>query len=146
MSQERKRRCDRVANELREVARTLVGRLRAESADQALSISQTAVLVRLHKAGPATVADLARAEHVTAQSMGATVASLEDAKLVARTIDPTDARRWNAFLTEDGRRTFLAGRTARQAWLTGALEERLDDLELRRLDEALALVRKVLGE
>jgi DNA-binding MarR family transcriptional regulator len=146
VSQERKRRCDRVANELREVARALVGRLRAESADQALSMSQTAVLVRLHKAGPQAVADLARAEHVTAQSMGATVASLEEAGLVARKVDPHDARRWNAFLTEDGKHTFLAGRAARQAWLTRALEERLDDGEVRRLEEALTLVRKVLGE
>ena len=109
-------------------------------------MSQTAVLVRLHKAGPQAVADLARAEHVTAQSMGATVASLEEAGLVARRVDPHDARRWNAFLTEEGKRTFLAGRAARQAWLASALEERLGDGEVRRLEEALVLVRKVLGE
>jgi DNA-binding MarR family transcriptional regulator len=146
VSQEHRRRCDQVANELREVARALVGRLRAESADQALSMSQMAVLLRLHKSGPATVADLARAEHVTAQSMGATVASLEEEGFVARKIDPNDARRWNAFLTEAGKRTFLAGRVARQAWLTRALEERLDDVEVRRLADAVQLLRKVLGE
>jgi DNA-binding MarR family transcriptional regulator len=146
MGQERRRRCDQVAGELRDIARALVGRLRAESADQALSMSQTAVLVRLHKSGPSAVADLARAEHVTAQSMGATVASLEEEGLVARKIDPNDARRWNAFLTEAGKRTFLAGRAARQAWLTRALEERLDEAEVRRLADAVALLRKVLGE
>jgi DNA-binding MarR family transcriptional regulator len=146
MSQERRRRCDQVANELREVARSLVARLRAESADQALSMSQVAVLVRLHKSGPATVADLARGEHVTAQSMGATVASLEEEGLVARRVDPNDARRWNAFLTEAGKRAFLAGRAARQAWLARALEERLDDAEIRRLGDAMALLRRVLGE
>ena len=146
MGQERRRRCDQVANDLREVARALVGRLRAESADQALSMSQSAVLVRLHKSGPSTVADLARAEHVTAQSMGATVASLEEEGLIARTIDPNDARRWNAFLTEVGKRTFLAGRAARQAWLSHALEERLDDGEVRHLADAVALLRKVLDE
>ena len=109
-------------------------------------MSQSAVLVRLHKSGPSTVADLARAEHVTAQSMGATVASLEEEGLIARTIDPNDARRWNAFLTEVGKRTFLAGRAARQAWLSHALEERLDDGEVRRLADAVALLRKVLDE
>ncbi len=146
MGQERRRRCDQVANELRDVARALVGRLRAESADQALSMSQTAVLVRLHKSGPVTVADLARAEHVTAQSMGATVASLEEEGLVVRKVDPGDARRWNASLTEAGKRTFLAGRAARQAWLARALEERLDDAEVRRLVDAVELLHKVLRE
>lgn len=146
MSQERKRRCDRVAIDLRELAAGLFRRLRAESDDQTLSMSQMTVVVRLHKFGPAAVADLARAEHVTAQSMGATVASLEAEGLVARTPDPNDARRWIAFLTEAGDRTFLAGRAARQAWLTHALDERLDDAELRRLADAMPLIRKVLGE
>jgi DNA-binding MarR family transcriptional regulator len=146
VSKERRRRCDEVATELREVARALVARLRAESADQALSMSQNAVLVRLHKSGATTVADLARAEHVTAQSMGATVASLEEEGLVARKIDPDDARRWNAFLTEAGKCALLAGRAARQAWLARALEEGLDDAEVRRLADAVALLRRVLGE
>jgi DNA-binding MarR family transcriptional regulator len=146
VAQERRRRSEAVANELREAASALVRRLRAESTDAALSMSQTAVLARLHKAGPATVADLARAEHVTPQAMGVTVASLEQEGLVARKVDPNDARRWNASLTEAGKRGLLAGRAARQAWLTRALQERLDAGEEQRLAEALALLRKVLGE
>jgi DNA-binding MarR family transcriptional regulator len=78
--------------------------------------------------------------------MGATVASLEEEGLVARKVDPGDARRWNAFLTETGKRTFLAGRAARQAWLARALQERLDDAEVRRLADAVELLRKVLAE
>jgi hypothetical protein len=49
VNRERRRRCDLVANELREVARALVGRLRPESADQALSMSTTAMLAHLHR-------------------------------------------------------------------------------------------------
>ncbi len=124
----------------------LVKRLRAESMGQPLSMSQGEVIVRLHKAGPSTVADLARAERVTPQSMGTTVASLEDAGLVARTADPNDARRWNASLTEAGRRVLLEGRAARQAWLSHTLEERLTDGEQRQLAEAIALLRVVVGE
>jgi len=144
MSQDRKRRCDAVASELRQVASDLVRRLRAESADQALSPSQTAVLVRLHNDGPSTVADLARAEHLKPQSMGATVASLEEEGLVARKADATDARRWNASLTNAGKSVLLSGRAARQGWLSRAIEERLDDSEQRRLAESLALLRRVL--
>jgi DNA-binding MarR family transcriptional regulator len=146
VSQERKRRCEAVAAELREVANDLVRRLRAQSADQPLSMSQTSVLGRLYKEGPSTVADLARAEHVKPQSMGTTVASLEEEGLVARKADANDGRRWNASLTEAGKSVLLSGRAARQAWLSRAIEERLDDGEQRRLAEAIAVLRKVLDE
>jgi DNA-binding MarR family transcriptional regulator len=107
-------------------------------------MSQAGVLVHLHKSGPSTVADLARLEHVTPQSMGTTVASLEEAGLVARAADPTDGRRWNARLTEAGKQVLLQGRAARQAWLSRAIEERLDEGEQRRLAEAVALLHKVV--
>ncbi len=142
----RQRRSEAIASELRAVAGALVRRLRAESAGQKLSISQATVLVLLHKAGQSTVAELARLEHVTPQSMGATVGSLESEGLVARTVDLEDARRWNASLTEKGKRVVLEGRAARQAWLSGAIEERLDDDEQRRLAEAIGLLAKLLTE
>ncbi|MGO8993538.1 MAG: hypothetical protein ACLQVI_09415 [Polyangiaceae bacterium] len=41
---------------------------------------------------------------------------------------------------------FLAGRAARQARLARALEERLDDAAIRRLADAVEILRKVLGE
>jgi len=141
-----RRRCETLASELREVASTLVRRLRAESSGQTLSMSQMEVLGRLHRSGPSTVSDLARVERITSQSMGTTVASLEDEGLVARTVDPNDARRWNASLTEAGRRLLLEGRAARQAWLSRALEERLVDGEQRRLAESIGLLRKLLAE
>ena len=112
---DRRRRCEALATDLRGVASALVRRLRAESAGQTLSMSQGAVLVLLHKSGRSTVADLARLEHVTPQSMGAIIASLEGEGLVTRALDPDDARRWNASLTEAGRRVLLEGRAARQA-------------------------------
>ncbi len=142
----RHRRSEALATELRAVASALVRRLREESAGQTLSASQGAVLVLLHNGGPSTVADLARLEHVTPQSMGATVASLESEGFVARAVDPVDARRWNASLTETGRRVLLEGRAARQAWLSRAIEERLGDGDQRRLAEAMTLLRKLLAE
>jgi DNA-binding MarR family transcriptional regulator len=141
-----RRRCEALASDLREVASGLVRRLRAESSGQKLSVSQAAVLVLLHKSGQSTVAELARLEHVTPQSMGATVGSLESDGLIARSVDPDDARRWNAALTEKGKRVLLEGRAARQAWLSGAIGGRLDHDEQRRLAEAIGLLRKVLAE
>jgi hypothetical protein len=52
----------------------LLRRLRAESNPDELTWSQTVALARLEKAGPMTTADLARAESVKPQSMGATLA------------------------------------------------------------------------
>ncbi|HEY5145519.1 MAG TPA: MarR family transcriptional regulator [Polyangiaceae bacterium] len=142
----RQRRAEGLAIDLRETAGALVRRLRAESAGQALSMSQGSVLVRLDKSGSSTVADLARMEHVTPQSMGTTVAFLEDEGLVARTVDRSDGRRWNASLTAAGRRVLLEGRAARQAWLSRAIEERLAAGEQRRLADGIALLRKLLDE
>jgi DNA-binding MarR family transcriptional regulator len=105
---------------------------------------QTSVLARLLKLGPMTVADLARAEHVKPQSIGVTVSTLEEEGLVVRKLDPGDGRRLNIVLTESGKRALLAGRAARQAWLSRALEEHLTDAEQRQLLEAMSLLKKAL--
>jgi len=55
----------------------LVRRVRAAAASHDLSLTESAVMARLDRDGPATTADLARAEGMKPQSMGATVAALE---------------------------------------------------------------------
>ena len=73
----------------------LVRRLRAEGNPDGLSWSQTAALGRLARGGPATTADLARAEGIKPQSMGSTMAALErDALAFTQVIKPgVSARR-----------------------------------------------------
>jgi DNA-binding MarR family transcriptional regulator len=146
MAQMRRDSCEKLASDIRQTAGALVHRLRTKSAGQTVSMSQGEALRRLYDTGPLTVADLARLELVTPQAMGVTIASLEEEGLVARTIDPDDARRWNAMLTDAGRKTLVEGRAARQAWLSNALRERLSESERRRLAEAVLLLRKVMGE
>ncbi|MFJ4219728.1 MarR family winged helix-turn-helix transcriptional regulator [Curtobacterium luteum] len=58
-----------------------------------VTASQTAALGRLLRYGESTVADLARAEGVRPQSMGATVQALVDLGFAERRQDPTDGRR-----------------------------------------------------
>ena len=146
MTQERKRRCAALASEVQEISRKIFRRQRAEFGAHGLSLSQLAVLGHLYESGPSTVADLARAEHMKPQPMGAAVASLEEEGLVARRVDAGDGRCWNVSLTEAGKRVLLSGRANGQTWLSRAIEERLDDGERRRLAETVALLRKVLGE
>ena len=139
-------RSEALALEIRVVASALVRRLRAESLNDTLTMSENAVLSWLLKSGRSTVADLARMEQMTPQSMGAIVASLEDKKLVSRTVDREDARRWNASLTATGERVVLEMRAARHAWMNRAIKERLDDDERRELAAALTLLKKVLAD
>ncbi|MCJ1714564.1 MarR family winged helix-turn-helix transcriptional regulator [Microbacterium sp. M1A1_1b] len=103
---------------------TLHGRIRRTlltgKADQ-VTASQTAALGRLLRHGESTVAELARAEGVRPQSMGATVQALVDLGLVGRRPDPADGRRTLVRATDDG------SRAREDAWTTRThvLAERL---------------------
>ena len=103
---------------------TLHGRIRrtllAGKADE-VTASQTAALGRLLRHGESTVADLARAEGVRPQSMGATVQALVDLGLAERRPDPTDGRRTLVRATEAGTRAREYAWTTR----THVLAERL---------------------
>lgn len=92
--------------------------------DDEVTASQTAALGRLLRHGEQTVADLARAEGVRPQSMGATVQALEDLGLVERRPDPTDGRRSLVRATETG------SRAREEAWgtRTRVLADRLAGL------------------
>src|ERR1700752_3338106 len=82
----------------------LVRRIRADAPPELREFSwtQKAVLSRLEKDGPATTADLARAEGVKPQSMGTALALLEKMGLVERKAHPTDGRQINIKLTARG--------------------------------------------
>ena len=82
----------------------LVRRLRAGTPPelQEVSWTQQAVLRRLEKNGPATSADLARAEGVRPQSMSTALGLLEKKGLVERKPHPTDGRQINIQLTARG--------------------------------------------
>ena len=143
MARELTKRSEIAADELRQVIVALTRRLRAESAGHELSPSELAALRRLQELGPSTTAAVARAELVKPQSMGATLAALEESGFVARTADATDARCRNVSLTAEGRRVLAEGRAARQNWLAWAIAEQLDGEEQRMLLAALDLLRKV---
>ncbi|MGF0117688.1 MarR family winged helix-turn-helix transcriptional regulator [Promicromonospora sp. Marseille-Q5078] len=128
--------------------RSLVGRLRRRfielSDNQELTPSQTALLSRLAKHGPASPSALAAAERVRPQSLGATLGVLDVRGLVRRDPDPTDGRRQVVSLTDDGRAFVEGRREAGQEWLTHALQERLAAEELAAVTSVLALLDRTL--
>jgi DNA-binding MarR family transcriptional regulator len=94
---------------------TLYGRIRRTlltGKTDDVTASQTAALGRLLRYGETTVAELARAEGVRPQSMGATVQALEDLGLVERRPDPADGRRALVRATDQG------ARAREDAWAT----------------------------
>ena len=120
----------------------LLRRLRAESNPDELTWSQTVALARLEKAGPITTADLARAESVKPQSMGATLAELEREGLVGRQPHPTDGRQVLFALTGDGVEARRKRSAAKQKWLLAAMA-RLEPAEQQTLMAAAALIRRL---
>ena len=122
----------------------LLRRLRAESNPDGLTWSQTVALARLEKAGPMTTADLARAESVKPQSMGATLAELEREGLLERRPHPTDGRQVLFALTAEGIEARRKRSAAKQKWLLAAMAK-LDPAERQTIMSAVALIKR-LGE
>ena len=122
----------------------LVRRIRADAPPelQEFSWTQNAVLVRLEKNGPATSADLARAEGVRPQSMGTALGLLEKMGLVERKPHPTDGRQINMKLTARGITLRRNTKEATYAWLSRAIAK-LDRQEQITLFKAGELFKRM---
>jgi len=121
----------------------LVRRVRAAGASHELSLTESTVMGRLDRDGPATIAELARAESMKPQSMGTTVAALEESGLVERSPHPTDGRQVNIALTRKGTAVRLRTRDAKRTWLAQAIAQ-LDDDEQETLFRAGEIIRRLV--
>ncbi|MGW2600722.1 MarR family winged helix-turn-helix transcriptional regulator [Streptomyces klenkii] len=137
---------ERTAADLAAVVSQLMRRLRVASPQGALTPSQRTVLGRLANGGPATTAELARAELVRPQSMRVIVAKLEELELVARTPHPTDGRQVLFSLTEYGEEAVASVRHSKNAWLADAITHRLSPEEQQSLAEATRLLQRLVEE
>lgn len=132
-----------LAGQLRGTIGQLMRRLRQVDNAGVLTPTQSAVLGRLHREGPATQAELATAEHVRQQSMSATLAALDELGYLHRSRDPEDGRRTVISLSELGSKTVLGVHQHRDEWLAAALAEELTPRERDRLAEAMPLLRRL---
>ncbi|WP_290055249.1 MarR family winged helix-turn-helix transcriptional regulator [Amycolatopsis solani] len=127
--------------------RGVVGQLhrRLRQVDNAgiLTPSQSAVLNRLHREGPATQGELAAAEHVRQQSIAATLGALDELGYLARTPDPADRRRVVLSLSDAGRDTVRGILQHREEWLAQALLDELSPAEIDTVTRALPLLQRV---
>ena len=120
----------------------LVRRIRAASGSHELSWTESIVMARLAKDGPATTADLARAERMKPQSMGTTVAALEEMGMVEREPHPTDGRQVNIALTAKGASVRKTAGDAKRTWLAQAIAL-LDEEEQQTLFEAGEIIKRL---
>jgi DNA-binding MarR family transcriptional regulator len=121
----------------------LVRRVRAAAASHELSMTESAVMARLAKSGPATIADLARAESMKPQSMGTTVAALEEMGMVERKPHATDGRQINIQLTAKGTAVRNTAKDAKRAWLADAMKQ-LNEREQETLFRAGEIIKQLV--
>ncbi|WP_374025869.1 MarR family winged helix-turn-helix transcriptional regulator [Mycobacterium sp. HNNTM2301] len=131
------------ATNLRVLFSRLRNRLREVDTAADLTPSQTSVLIRLYKDGPASTSELAGAERVRSQSMTATLAGLDRLGYLARSPDPHDGRRQVISLTASGRARAAHRRQVRQEWLAETMQDRYTDAERHIINEALVLLERL---
>jgi DNA-binding MarR family transcriptional regulator len=138
---ENRKNLEIAVTELLSVTGQLTRRLRAVSNTRELTWSQVAIMARLEEAGPLTTADLARAESVKPQSMGGTLAAMEEEGLVERQPHPTDGRQILFALTDEGREARTKVSLAKREWLLAAIAQ-LSRAEQKTLLAAVDIIRR----
>jgi DNA-binding MarR family transcriptional regulator len=135
-----------LAQDIRGLVGKLKRRLREQSDVGDLAPSQTAVLLRLEKDGPATTSSLARAEGMRPQSMGTVIDALQSAGLVHGSPDPKDGRQTILSLTDACRQWIREGRAARQDWLFRTIQAQLSEEEQDVLTTAVGLLQRIVDD
>src|ERR1700760_4826878 len=129
-----------LAAELRLSIGLLLRRLRQIPTDDELTLSESEALARLDRGGPATAAELARAEQISPQSMGATLGALIERGLITKVPDPADGRRMILSVTPAGLDVLRHRRTQRTEQLARALSTAFTTTELEQLATAAPLL------
>ncbi|MET0475619.1 MAG: MarR family transcriptional regulator [Mycobacterium sp.] len=117
-------------------------KLRASGSPGELTFPEVAALARLERSGPATSAELARVEQISPQSMGVTLAGLEERGLVARSADPADGRRVVMSVTQAGQQVVGKRRDARVEQIAAGLDG-FTKVELQRILVAVPLIQRL---
>jgi DNA-binding MarR family transcriptional regulator len=131
------------ASQLRVAIGAVKRRVRETSAEGDLTIPQLTALSRLARHRSMTTAELARREQISPQAMGATIASLEKLRLVARSADATDGRLSILDLTPEGLAAVRSGRNAVVDRIVTVLEESFTNEETEILAAAAPLIERL---
>jgi DNA-binding MarR family transcriptional regulator len=132
-----------VAAALRVATGLLYRKLKQSSSNDELTLAEASTLSRLERGGPASSSELARHDRISPQSMGVTVAALEERGLIERRRDPEDGRRIVLSITETGRRLVHDKRGARTGLIAAALGDGFSSSELDQLMAVVPLLERL---
>ncbi|HEY9304728.1 MAG TPA: MarR family transcriptional regulator [Mycobacterium sp.] len=110
-----------------------------------LPAAQARLLSTIDAHGEARICDLAAVDHCSQPTMTTQVRRLEDAGLVARTVDPGDARAVRIRITPEGMRTLNRVRVDRAAVIEPQLAK-LGPADRKTLTDAVAVLRRLLED
>jgi DNA-binding MarR family transcriptional regulator len=110
-----------------------------------LPAAQARLLSTIEAHGEARICDLAAVDHCSQPTMTTQVRRLEEAGLVARTVDPGDARAVRIRITPEGVRTINRVRADRAAAIEPQLA-RLEPADRQTLADAVAVLRRILDD
>src|SRR5690242_2255706 len=98
-------------------------RLRTQRVDTSVTLTHLSALSTLKRHGPMSPGELAAHERVQPPSMTRVVVALEGMGLVTRTPHPTDGRQGIIGLTDSAEALLSEEARAREAWLSGRLQQ-----------------------
>ncbi|MGH7642755.1 MAG: MarR family winged helix-turn-helix transcriptional regulator [Candidatus Dormibacteria bacterium] len=133
-----------LATKLPTVLTRLNRRLRQTSGPLGVPPGHYPVLVSLLELSPATVTQLAAAEHVRVPSMTALLGQLEADGLIRKSVDSSDRRFVQVSLTRQGTAVAKAARRLRGAWFAQRLSH-LTAREIAALQRALPALEHLIG-
>jgi DNA-binding MarR family transcriptional regulator len=133
-----------LAHDLRLAVMRFSRRLRNQRVDHSVTLTHLAALSTLKRNGPMSPGELAAQERVQPPSMTRVVVALEGMGLVTRTPHPTDGRQVIIGLTPTAENLLTEEARAREAWLSGRLQE-LSPEERTVLREAAEIMEKLAG-
>jgi DNA-binding MarR family transcriptional regulator len=134
---------DELAADLFDGISLVLRRIQQLQAPGALTLPERAALSRLDRGGPATSAELARAEQITPQAMGNTLSGLQSRGFVERSADPHDGRRIIMSLSVAGRDVLRHKRDTRTKQVAAALEAGFTPAERETLRAAAPLLSRL---
>jgi len=110
-----------------------------------LPAAQARLLSTIDAHGEARICDLAAVDHCSQPTMTTQVRRLEDAGLVARTVDPGDARAVRIKITAEGNETLNRVRADRASAIEPQLAE-LNATDRQTLVDAVTVLRRLLDD
>ncbi|MBB3083334.1 MarR family winged helix-turn-helix transcriptional regulator [Geodermatophilus sabuli] len=131
-----------LAHDLRLAVMRFSRRLRNQRVDRSVTLTHLAALSTLQQHGAMSPGELAAHERVQPPSMTRVVVALEGMGLVTRSPHPTDGRQVVIDLTPAAEELLTAEARAREAWLSGQLQQ-LTVEERAVLREAAAIMGKL---